>query len=107
MQITIDTNKDSKEHIQHMIDFLQRFVGASVVQQEMPEAPGGAFNMFGAEGGVVPEQPKPDDDEPILIEDFSAENAMAGQVEEAETDTQKSDDQTPDTTDSKKEKDGV
>lgn len=52
MQITIDTNNDSKEHIQHMIEFLQRFVGSQ--PSGSSTASGGMMGMFDAPSSSSP-----------------------------------------------------
>ncbi|MBN1275814.1 hypothetical protein JXA12_06025 [Candidatus Woesearchaeota archaeon] len=55
MEIRIDTHKDSKEHIRHVIEFLRRFVGSegamapgsSADGSSSGEAVEGMFGMFG------------------------------------------------------------
>lgn len=44
MEIKIDTNKDSKEHIEHMISFLQNFVAATSSGASTSSVP--MMNMF-------------------------------------------------------------
>ncbi|MBD3209199.1 hypothetical protein GF367_02160 [Candidatus Woesearchaeota archaeon] len=49
MEIKIDTEKDSKEHIRHMIEFLQRFVGLQASSERadpLPTPQEGMFNLF-------------------------------------------------------------
>jgi len=62
MEIKIDTNKDSKEHIQHMIEFLQRFVTVTqsgAVQSE-PVVNEGMFGMFGENQPAPEPEQQPD-----------------------------------------------
>lgn len=70
MEIKIDTKKDSAEEIQHMIDFLTRFISANEQQyrssQEQTSTPAptmneGMFGMFGSDSS--PNAPEPSEPE--------------------------------------------
>ncbi len=92
MKITVDTTADSKEHIQHMIEFLQKFVAANSAVQESagyanifadntqestpesstPDPSPGVFGMFGDNDTPLPsaDEKKDDDDDVPRIEIF-------------------------------------
>lgn len=75
MRITIDTKEDSVDHIQHMIDFLKRFVSAhkedavttsNVFEnpQESTSQPAGMFGLFGSQDTPsTPPEPSPKKEE--------------------------------------------
>lgn len=73
MEIRIDTKKDSPEEIQHMIDFLTRFISAQEMQvrtsspdtgMPSPEANQGMFGMFGSDPAPsTPEESSPEKSE--------------------------------------------
>lgn len=66
MKITVDTQTDSPEHIQHMIDFLQRFVTTanrpSTTNEAVPDPEPSMFGMFG--DSASEQEERKDDDEP-------------------------------------------
>ena len=64
MEIKIDTKKDSPEEIQHMIDFLSRFISANEQYQASQSEPAqatppvneGMFGMFGSDSAPASDQ---------------------------------------------------
>ncbi|MBN2422728.1 hypothetical protein JXB41_05855 [Candidatus Woesearchaeota archaeon] len=55
VEIIIDTQKDSKQDIRKVIDFLQKIISDNTAEA-MPEVNEGAFNIFGNAGASTDEK---------------------------------------------------
>ena len=67
MKITIDTQQESKEHMQHLIQLLQKILENRPPQNSTINDPQpGVFNMFKSDDGPEP-QPKIELDQPEIV----------------------------------------
>jgi hypothetical protein len=77
MQISIDTEKDSQVHIQHVIDLLQKIINASGSSASSSESSAPFADLFGSSS-----PPAPTSDTSNVITDQQTSNQASSPTEE-------------------------